>query len=316
MLTGRNIEAPDGLSRRLCEHPVEGASAAVVLVHGSTFGFRAGFAPGGDRRFWADAIADAGRTVVGIDLQGYGDSERPPAMEAPPEANPPVARAAAVASDVGLAVEHARSRAETVHLVGISWGTVVCGALFDGGAPPVDSLTLYAPLYELPAADPAAFDPGDPPAAYREVTRAGLRARWNEQVPAGVDPVAWRGGEGDDDPLFEAVWEAASDTRQRVEGADEPTIRVPNGSLLDMRAAARGEPVYDPADVDVPTLVVRGSQDATSAREDALAAYDAVGADHAEYLEIDAATHFLLVEPRRHALYGAANGFYDRVERK
>lgn len=311
MLTTTSIEGPDGRTVRLWEDADE-EREAIVLVHGSTFGFRAGFAPG-EGRFWADAIAGAGRAVVGVEIHGYGDGEWPPAMDAPPEENPPVARATEAAADVKVALEHARSRADTVHLVGISWGTVVCGALFAGGSPPVDSLTLYAPLYELPGSDPDDFDPGDPPAAYREVTRAGLKSRWDGQVPAGNDPVAWRGGEGDDDPLFEAVWGAAHDTRQRVEGADEPTIRVPNGSLLDMQAAARGEPVYDPADIDVPTLVVRGSQDATSAREDALDVYDGLGTDRAEYLEIEGATHFLLVEPRRHALYEAANGFYDRV---
>jgi alpha-beta hydrolase superfamily lysophospholipase len=111
------------------------------------------------------------------------------------------------------------------------------------------------------------------------------------------------------------MWRAAHESGQGIAGRDDPTIRIPNGTLLDLQAAARGNPVYDPTDIDVPTLVARGSHDPTSVRADALAVFDAVSSDHVEYVEIDGGTHFLHLEPKRHTLYESVNGFHGRIGR-
>lgn len=314
MLAHTDIKGADGHTLRLWKRESDEASEAVVLVHGATYGVRAMFAPSnGDREYWFDAVSEHGRVAFGVDVRGYGDSDRSPELDEPADDNRPVVRATEAARDVAVALEHVRSTFETVHLVGISWGTIISGVLLSRKSPPVDSLTLYAPIYELPDAVGERFDPGDPPAAYREVTKTEARERWNQQIPANVDPVEWRGGTGDSDPLFDALWEAAYGSGQAVSNATEPTIRIPNGTLLDLQAAVNGNPVYDPTNIDVPTMVIRGSCDPTSVRRDALDVFDAVSAEHSEYHEIDGGTHFLHLEPKRRVLYESVNAFHDRV---
>ncbi|PSP85739.1 alpha/beta hydrolase, partial [Halobacteriales archaeon QS_1_68_17] len=97
---------------------------------------------------------------------------------------------------------------------------------------------------------------------------------------------------------------------QRV---DDDAVAAPNGTLVDLRASVDA-PVYDAAAIAVPALVVRGSLDAASTRQDALALFDDLGADDRTYAEIAGGTHFLQFEPPRDALTGAVRAFHERVE--
>jgi len=91
-----------------------------------------------------------------------------------------------------------------------------------------------------------------------------------------------------------------------------------------MRAIPETAP-YDPAAIDAPVLVVRGSADPTATRADSFRLYDALGAvsgargadrgvrgSAREYAEIGGGTHFLPMERRRGALYDSVDAFHDR----
>lgn len=52
---------------------IEDVAPPVVLVHG----FGSSFSSGWERHGWADLLADARRPIIGVDLLGHGDSERP-----------------------------------------------------------------------------------------------------------------------------------------------------------------------------------------------------------------------------------------------
>ncbi|MFC7176229.1 hypothetical protein [Halosegnis marinus] len=93
---------------------------------------------------------------------------------------------------------------------------------------------------------------------------------------------------------------------------DADTYLAQAGALADSKAASEGERVYDAGAVDVPTLVVRGSADAISVREDALGLYDELDCER-EYAEVGGADHYAMHGDRRAALYAATNAFYDRV---
>jgi fermentation-respiration switch protein FrsA (DUF1100 family) len=69
--------------------------------------------------------------------------------------------------------------------------------------------------------------------------------------------------------------------------------------------------------VTVPSLVVRGSADEVSVREDALSLYDDLGArdDRKEYAELAGGDHYVMHGPRRRALYDVVAAFHARVER-
>ena len=277
---------------------------AVVHVHGSITNSRALFAPpvaGDDSYSWLAATARAGRTALALDIRGYGDSDRPPELDEPPEANDPPVRAPAAARDIAAAVDAASERFDTVHLVGVSWGTMTCGYYLAHHAPaaPVASLTQVAPVHR-------------PPWTFEEVTTAlgvdpGLDAYYYQHY----DEVVER--QGGDDALFEAVWRAQVESNQ---GVDDETYVAQSGSLADTAMACEGEPVYDAAAVEVPSLIVRGTDDAISVREDALGLYDELGAaaGRKEYAELAGADHYAMHGTRRTALYESVAAYHDRVE--
>lgn len=298
--TTHTISADDGTALAL--HADGAGDHAVLFVHGATFGARPAFATPGYS--WLSACADAGRAAYALDARGYGDSERPAAMDAEPGGEPPV-RADVAADDLAAALAFVRARHDAVHLVGYSWGSMVAGVALERGAA-VDSVVMYAPVYAPDPERVSDFDPGDPPAPKRETTRAETRERWDGHF-GDEDPRRYR-----DDGAFDAFW-AALHEGQGVP-ADEPTIEAPNGTLADLTDAARAGPVYDAAAVSVPSLVVRGSLDRTATRADGLALYDALGADDREYAEVSGGSHFLAVERRRGALFDRVRAFHDRVE--
>lgn len=296
-LSHEDVRAPDGTRIRRWGRVPADATEAVCFVHGATYGGRGAFDPAGVS--WLVATAAAGRAAFAVDVRGYGDSARPPALEADPAAHGPVARASTAAGDVAAALSEIRETYATVHLVGYSWGTIIAGVALTEQDVDVASLALYGPVYRPPEGHRERFSPGDPPRAYRRVTRAEARRRWAAQRPDGAVP----------DEAFSAFWAALVESGQRV---DDETILAPNGTLVDLQAAIDAPP-YDAGAIDVPALVVRGSLDTASTRPDALSLYDALGGAADGYVEIADGCHFLQYEPRRHALYDAVAGFQDRV---
>lgn len=313
--TPRSVTAEDGTDLRLWSvvggDDARGGRAgrerreeAVLFVHGATYPGRAVFAPA-PAYSWLAATAGAGRDAFALDVRGYGESDVPPAMDSEPgEADPP-SRADAGAMDVRAALsalDYPR-----VHLVGYSWGTIISGVLLAAtDAPEVASYTAFAPVFRPSAERADAFDPGDPPRPARIVTESEARERWESQFPDGTEPGEWR-----DAAAFGAFWDAVHDSNQGLVGTEDPAIRAPNGTLVDLQRAVAAEP-YDPGEVDVPAMVLRGSNDPTATREDALTLYDALG-DARRYVELAGGTHFMPLEHRRGALYATLNGFLDSV---
>lgn len=299
-----------GTRIRLWERSSSGTDEAVLFVHGATYPGRVVFdldVPDVERTYsWLEATAtDHGRGAFAVDLRGYGDSERPPAMDAPADRNPPPARADAVVADVRAALTYVGERYDRVHLLGYSWGSLICGRLLAAGdAPSVASLVQLAPVFRMDADAVDRFDPGDPAPAYRTLTRDDVANRWNDQVPADADPARWRGTA---DAVVDAFWTQLAATGQGEVGV----IRAPNGTLLDLRATTQAAP-YDPSAIAVPTLVIRGSEDPTATRTDASRLYDGVEAPR-EYAEVGGGTHFLPLEARRGTLYDAVAGFHSRT---
>ena len=297
-MTSHRLTSGDGTGIHLHAANDDG-EAAVLFVHGATFGARPAFATPGYS--WLRACGAAGRAAYALDVRGYGDSDRPDAMDDPPGGEPPV-RADTAADDLDAALAFVRERHSTVHLVGYSWGSMIAGVACERGAA-VDSVTLYAPVYQPDPERVSDFDPGDPPAARRTVTRTEARERWDAHLP---EPARYR-----DDVAFDAFWTALHDGQDVP--ADEPTIEAPNGTLVDLTTAAEGDLAYDAGEITAPALVVRGSLDRTATRADALGLFDALGSEDRAYAEVAGGSHFLGLERRRGALFGRVAAFHDRV---
>ncbi len=289
--------SPDGTKIIYWRRAPADATEVVVFVHGATYGGRSAFGPTGFS--WLEAVAADGRAAYAPDIRGYGDSERPPELDAPNDDNRPVVRASTAARDAAAVVADAARSYDRVHLVGYSWGTIIAGVMLTELGLNVASLVQYAPVYNPSAESRDHFSLGDPPPAFRVVSKADARRRWAEQRPDEDVP----------DAAFEAFWETLGMSGQRV---GEGEIRAPNGTIVDLTAAVDA-PLYDAGAIDIPTLVVRGSFDTSSMRPDALGLYDDVGAADKAYVEIACGTHFLQFESNRTVLYEAVQRFHDRI---
>lgn len=305
------IETEDGLEISLRERSASEPEAAIVFVHGATYASRAAFDPRGmSGHTWLTWAAEAGSAAFGVDVRGYGDSDRPPEMDAENALTP--VRASTAADDVEAAIRFVRERLSCpVHLVGTSWGTIIAGTLLTrSDAPAIASVTLHAPVFEPDSDLLDGMETSPPPT--RTMTREEVRSRWDDQVPI-EPPAAIRGGTAEADPVFDAFWKTLVSSGQGVDGED--AITAPNGTLVDLAEASAGDRPYAPEGIDVPTLVIRGSLDPTSTREDAIGLYDrlAVPNDRSVYAEIEGGTHFVHLERRREALYETVDAFQSSV---
>ncbi|GAB3672412.1 alpha/beta hydrolase [Salinisphaera aquimarina] len=276
---------------------------AILFVHGATYP-GAMFDVAGSS--WLDhAVAD-GYAAYALDVRGYGASTRPAALDAPPRDNKPFARAESAVADITDCVATIRERTgvETIDIVGWSWGTMTSGMYAASQPGSINRLVLFAPVYCCHRADRIAglADRDDPSqlrmlGAYRTENIDDASTRWNSEITA-ADPDDWR------DPAILEAWFTAM-----LKNEPGDAVRAPNGVLVDLWEAFNERPRYDAGAIKVPTLVIRGSADATAIRADGLTLFDALGSEHKQYVEIAHTTHFALLERRAPQLFESVSRF-------
>jgi pimeloyl-ACP methyl ester carboxylesterase len=288
---------------------------AVLFVHGATYpGLSFDLPVPGYN--WMEYVAERGYAAYALDIRGYGRSSRPPELEEAAD-NPPVMRAEEAIDDILDAVDFIRRRTglAKVSVIGWSWGTVT-GGLFTARYPTmVDKLVLYAPVYALYLPDRLrAFKLADPDdesrfnraiGAYRTVGAEAIRGRWEGQIVP-EDKSAWR------DEIVAATWiDALLASDPKSDRFDPPSLRAPNGVLVDVFEIFSGRPIYDAADIAVPTLVIRGADDPTSTDADARGLHDRLGTQVKEYVVIEGGSHFISLERKAPVLMQEVQRFLD-----
>lgn len=280
----------------------------VLFVHGATYASRLYDIPSPGAS-WLEAAQMAGFAPYALDIRGYGRSHSL-VMET---ADKPYARATEAIYDIDDAVNWIAERHGTsrVSLIGGSWGSITTGLYTSTiGAAKVGRLTLYAPIYAEPnkgwhdllsdPGNPAKFNPD--PGASRLITEADTRARWDSEIPVGKD---WRS-----EQVFQALVQSSMADDPLAARHDPPAFRAPNGTLVDLWSAFNGRPVYDPAAITCPVMLIRGTADPTSTRSDALALFDALaGAEDRRYVEIANGAHFISAERRAPLIFSTVNSF-------
>jgi len=297
----RTVTADDGCSLNVWERAPEDAAEAVLFVHGIITNARGLFVTPvkGDGSYsWLHAASDRGRAAFAMDQRGYGDSESPPVMAEPPEANDPPVRADQAADDTGSVVEWLRGEYDRVHVVGVSWGSHTTGQYLGREDPPVASLVHCAPVYE-PAYD---ITVGLDALGIEDYDRA-----WFEQ-----DYETVRARSDHPEHVFEAIWRAQVESGQ---GIDDGRFRVQAGGIVDWAASTAGDPVWDPANIEVPTLVLYGSDDELADRQGSLACYDRLPGEQSEYAELAGVDHYMMHGDRRAEVFDLVHDFQTRVSR-
>ncbi len=285
----------------------------LLFVHGATFASELYDVPVPGYS-WMAAAAEAGREAFAVDLRGYALSERPESFDRPAAEAPPYARAREVLADIDRAVEAVREQtgAETVDLVGGSWGSVTCGLYASGpAAKKIRRMVLYAPLFAEwndlwlgicgAPGDPGRLNPDL--GAYRWVEEETIRQRWDGEIPS-ADKSHYR-----DEAVFQALFLSALEADPLWQSRTPPAFRVPNGTFVDLHAVFTGQALYDPAEIRVPTLLLRGADDPTSTDSDACCLFEALGAEEKAYRIVPRASHFAMAERQAPEVFRQTEAF-------
>lgn len=275
----------------------------VLFVHGATYGSSATFDYPVEGESWMDFMAACGFDAWCIDLLGYGESDRPPAMSAPAEDNPPLTDTSHAVAELDRAVDFILKdrQLDQVSLIGYSWGSAICGRYAGEHPDKVSSLVLSGALWVEKSDKPAAVPAG--PGAYRTVDVEGILKRWSigldEQAFSEVVPPerarTWAEDVVKCDPDFESLG----------------VLRAPTGVMKDfLHYAATGESWYDPAKIQCPVQVVVGELDRETTPAQGQQVFSQLtGSPDKRFTMIGGGTHSLLLEYQRHALFDVVGSF-------
>ena len=277
----------------------------ILFVAGSTYPASTSFDLKLDGVSWMDHLAARGHDVYLVDIRGYGNSTRPTEMAQPASDNPPIVRTPVAVRDIGSVVAFIRARRNVakINLIGWSWGTTIMSRYTNENPEAVGKLVLIAPQWLRDT--PSLADAGGPLGAYRIVDRSAAKSRWLNGVPddkkAALLPDAW----------FEAWADATFASGQAGPGPSH--LMAPNGTVIDSREFwADGEPLYDPARLTVPVLIMHGEWDRDCPLEMSRAVFGRLtAAPYRRWVEIGEATHSLFLETNRWQVFGAVDQFLD-----
>ena len=275
-----------------------------LFVHGATYPSETAFdidLPGGS---WMDYMVERGFDTYLVDVRGYGGSTRPAAMDAPADQNPPFATTADAVNDVGAAVDFIlkRRNIKKLNLVGWSWGTTIMGSYAAGNNDKVVNLVLYAPLWLLKEPPPFSGT-----GAYRSVTKEMARARGLRGIPEAqqeeISPQSW----------FDKWWAENLATDPVGAKQNPAVVRAPNGVLKDaVELLGKGKPLYDPAQIRVPTLLIVAEWDQDTPLYMAQEIFSKlVNTPYKRHVVLSAGTHAIALEKNRMSLISQVQAFLE-----
>ena len=278
----------------------------ILFVHGATYPSETGFDLRLDGLSWMDVLAQQGFDVYMMDVRGYGKSSRPAAMDQPPMNNPPIADTDTAARDYAAVADWVRARRQVTQLnvMGHSWGTATTALYATRHADKVNRLVLYAPVWLRTTA--SLTDAGGALGAYRTVTVDAARARKSSGLKAGQNPQT--------DEWFE-TWAAVTFESDPVGAKAQPKfLRAPNGSVQDGRQYwSVGKPVYDPALITAPTLLILAEWDADTPPYMAQTLFPLLKNTASKKLVIlSGGTHSIMNERERFSLFGEVENFFNK----
>lgn len=275
----------------------------LLLIHGARIPGIASFdlpVPGGSL---AADLAIRGFDVYIVDIRGYGRSTRPPEMDAPPSAHPPLVRSAEAVRDLTAVVgwiAH-RRHVPSVALFGWATGAQWAGEYASLYPQKVSALVLLNSLYRGDAPQPLIGhgsdleDPAHPGryndracGAYRWNTADSLTRSWDHTIPI-ANKDEWR-----DPAVAQALVEQAlaSDPQSRTQHL--AAFRSPCGALEDSFFLATGHQLWDATRITAPTLILVSERDFWSRpidRENLM--HDLVHARRVKLVILPDATHFV-----------------------
>jgi len=273
--------------------PPAAVRGVVLLIHGATFPTALAGAYPVEGRSWMAALARAGFDTWALDFAGFGASGRWPDGGRPGRA---LDAARQVAEAVAFVLRE--TKRPGLALVAHSWGTLPAGCFAAGRPEGLERLVLFGPVC------PGKGGPGSAPeASHLEVTLAQQWAAFRAGVPPGAAAPF-------PEEAFRSWGEAYLGTDPDSLARTPPAVRVPAGPFADLAEAEAGRIPYDPGELRIPTLVVRGEWDAVTTPADAAWLLERLrSAPSPRLATLPRGTHRMHLEAGRHLLFRTIEGF-------
>lgn len=289
----------------LNKQAVYGASKTLLMVHGATYSSGSLYDTPVEGASFIDHLARAGFDVYALDVRGYGGSTRPPEMAQPAADALPLGRTAVAVRDFTSAANFVlRTQGLTqLNVFGMSWGGTIAAAYTAQNNHKVRRLGLLAPQWL--SNKPIPIDAGGELGAWRVVNMHAAQQHWLSAAPA-----AKRAGlipEGAFAAWIENTLATEPDDALRAQSA----FISGNGPIQDIREYwLAAKPYYDPADIEVPVILLHGEWDIDVPVELAQAWFrQATGSPLKRWVEIGEATHMLVLEKNRLQAFQALTDF-------
>jgi len=288
------------------ERTVGKDNKVLLFLHGGTFPVTVAFDLDYENVSMMHHFARLGWDTFALDLEGYGQSTRPPIMDEPeryPDSQAPIGLDVTL-DDVGRTVDFIRKLrgVDKVHLLGWSTGAMAEAPLYAIQRPDkVAKLILYATNY-LGKGKSAEERQQEDAKREAEKNRYGTPTDLKRWVKLGTKEEYLIPG------AFDAYVQAhlASDPKSTELGG---RVRAPWGRFIGWP-----EPHFDAGSIKVPTLVIRGDSDKLASREDNQRLVADLGSEVKQYVEIEQAGHMVQFEKNNVTLYQSIADFLERTD--
>lgn len=273
----------------------------ILFLHGSSFpsALSFGFKMSGES--WMDDLSHKGFDVFALDFLGYGNSDRYPEMLTNSMGGRPLGRASEVYQDVDKAVNLIieKTKKNKVYLIGHSWGGSVAALYASKHPDKVAKLVMFAAITarnsnaegEILSDSFETMTPSQRIEAMKRLTPKGKDCRLENEVLETWGDIWLRS-----DPLSEKF--------------HSEYVRFPAGPSQDIEDLEHNKPYYDPAEIKVPVLIVRGEWDKYPSYDDAQILFTNLeNAPLKKYVVIERGTHVMHLEKSRHQLYDEVSRF-------
>jgi len=273
----------------------------VLFIHGSSFpsALAAGYRFNGVS--WMDYLVANQYDCYALDFLGYGNSDRYPEMSNKNIDGHPPGQAVEVYQDIDKAINFIikKTGSTRVNVIAHSWGGSVAALYASKFPEKVANLVLFAALTagsatDLPEKINYSYEGLTPDARVQAMVKL-TPAQFSCQLEASIY----------DD--WKKRW-LSSDPSAGADGE----VHFPSGPSQDIDDLEHGRSYYNPADIRVPTLLIRGEWDKTPSNADFGTLFSQLtNAPLKKYVVIEKGTHVLHLEKNRIYLYPEVLNFLN-----